>query len=519
MASELCGVSLNIICLVNRKDRSVSSVNRLKHKLPVQTFWWWREIALVLLIAAFVIFKIPHLSLPYFSDEGFAFGPAVHKMHETGSGLLPSALPPELSYGHPLFFHFTASLWLWVFGYSIFNAKSFALFVAVLFLFSLYYVVSRRFRKDAALLTVVLLMLQPLFMSQASYVQLEIMVSLLALWTIYFWFKRRWWLYALFSAMLVMTKESGLFVIFALGIWQLIEFFVLRTEQVTLRRFVSRYFIMAIPAFVFGLFLIAQKLTYGWFFDPLRIQNINTTLEGLKYAIGITTHIIFGWHGRFWLKWFLLAALLFYFVRPGKIFSNQQWQILWFLTLFIFIYQFISIFNSLSNRYFLIAIMAFIIITAVIVIQGFGRYRWLSYVMAAAVITSQSFYFASRTDSGDNSLGGIDNIKVHQQVVRYLEDHELYNNRILTHFLMHSNLYRPDIGYLSSDRVFMNLTNKYDDQVEYVIYTTVEPWQLNDIMKKPGLRLIKRFEEHNAWGEIYINDSSAALKQQPSVTP
>jgi hypothetical protein len=38
-------------------------------------------------------------------------------------------------------------------------------------------------------------------------------------------------------------------------------------------------------------------------------------------------------------------------------------------------------------------------------------------------------------------------------------------------------------------------------------------------LKHPGLRLLKRFELHNAWSEIYINDSSAALKQQPASTP
>lgn len=480
---------------------------------------WRHEILLLLLIAAFVIFKIPHLSLPYFGDEGFAFGPAVHKMYDDGPGLLPSALPPDLSYGHPLFFHFTASVWLRVFGYSIFNAKSFALFTAVLLLLSLYYIIGRRFNKDAALLAVVLLMLQPLFMAQASYLLLEIMVSLLALWTIYFWFKRRWWLYALFSAMLVMTKESGLFVIFALGLWQLIEFFLLRTEKVSWPKFVQRYLIMAVPAFVFGLFLIAQKLTYGWFFDPLRIQTMNTTLTGIKTAIGITTHIIFGWHGRFWLKWFILAALLFYFVRPGKKISAKQWQMIWFLTLFIFIYQFISIFNFLSNRYFLVTIIALIIISSVVVIQGFGRYRWLSYLMAAALITSQAFYFTARTDSGDNSLGGVDNIKVHQQVVNYLEGNELYNKRILSHFLMISNLYRPEIGYLSSDRIFNNLANKWDDRVEYVVYSKVEQHQVKDELKNPGLRLLKRFELHNAWSEIYINDSIAARKEQPASMP
>jgi hypothetical protein len=47
----------------------------------------------------------------------------------------------------------------------------------------------------------------------------------------------------------------------------------------------------------------------------------------------------------------------------------------------------------------------------------------------------------------------------------------------------------------------------------------VEQDQLKDAMKNPGLRLLKRFELHNAWSEIYINDSSTAVKEQPAVLP
>ena len=71
-------------------------------------------IILILATIAFIIFKIPHLSMPYCWDEAWVYGPAVRMMAENGLGLLPDALPVHYSRGHPLLFHFLAAGWLTV---------------------------------------------------------------------------------------------------------------------------------------------------------------------------------------------------------------------------------------------------------------------------------------------------------------------------------------------------------------------------------------------------------------------
>ena len=69
-------------------------------------------ITVILAIIAFIIYKMPHLSLPYYWDEAWVYGPAVRLMEQTGLSLLPDALPVYYSRGHPLLFHFLGASWI-----------------------------------------------------------------------------------------------------------------------------------------------------------------------------------------------------------------------------------------------------------------------------------------------------------------------------------------------------------------------------------------------------------------------
>lgn len=473
----------------------------------------YHELILGILILGFIFFKIPQLNLPYYGDEGFAFGPAVHKMYTDGPGLLPSALPPNYSYGHPLLFHFLASSWMHVLDNSIAGSKSFALFLAVLLLISTYYITQKWFDKNTGLLAAALLMLQPVFIAQSGFLLLEIMVALLGIWTIHFWFNRNFRMYALAASMLVMTKESGLFLIFALGLWQLIEFFILKTHKLTLWFFIKRFLIMAAPAYVFGAFLLVQKATWGWYLYPLRMEDMNTDPHELNHMTWWTRQIIFFLHGRMYVTTALILGMVLYFIFPGRRFTKQQWAFLAFLLLFIFVFKYISILNFISNRYFLIVITGLIMLSSAVIVQSMHQRKWLMAPAAGLLIFSQVMFAGIRKSPGDDSLGAIDNIRVHQETVRFMEDLNAFDDRVFTHFLMRENLYRPVIGYLSGERIFTNVAGSFNENVKYVIVTSLELWETESARGDERLRLIKRFEHHNAWAEIYINKSFETTPQ------
>ena len=465
---------------------------------------YYSQVILLLVIIALVIIKFPHLSLPYYGDEGFAFGPAVHLMYKTGPSLLPSGLDPEYSYGHPLLFHFLVSLWMKIFGPTIFVTKSFALLISILLLISLYLVGKTFFNAETGLIAAILMYLQPVFLAQSSFVLLEIFLSLLALWTIWAFFKKRFIWYAIFGSMLVMTKESGLFLIFALCIWQLVDIFIEKTESYSGRKLLYQYLIILIPAFVFGGFLIIQKMTYGWFFFPLRMKETQLSPDVINYNLGIIRRIIFNLDGRIWLLVVLLISTIAYFFISKAKFSLLQWKIIWFIIIFIGIFWFASAFNFISNRYFLVIIATLVLVVGAVLVQAFEAKKSLLYPVVLLLIFSQAIFAFHHDRNGDDSLGFEDPIIVQRDAIRFMENMNAYNTHILTHFLINFNMHFPVVGYLSGDKAFNNTTGQFSEFVELAVISNVElSPELDSLRLNPQLELLKRFERGNAWTEIY----------------
>src|SRR5271170_3215814 len=89
---------------------------------------------LFLVLIVFILCKIPHLHYPYYWDESWPYAVAIRDMYLHGVSLMPTAIDPELSRGHPLFFHAIAAIWMHIFGNSHISMHSFALTISVLFL-------------------------------------------------------------------------------------------------------------------------------------------------------------------------------------------------------------------------------------------------------------------------------------------------------------------------------------------------------------------------------------------------
>ncbi|MBE0637409.1 MAG: glycosyltransferase family 39 protein [Bacteroidales bacterium] len=467
---------------------------------------YYHELILLIVIIALIVIKLPHLYLPYYGDEGFAFGPAVHLMYQNGPTILPGGLEPDYSYGHPLLFHFLVASWMKIFGESILVAKSFALLVSILLLIAIFFTGKTFFNKDAGLLAAILLFFQPIFLAQSSFVLLEAFLALLGLLTILFFFQKKWLLYALTASALVMTKESGLFLVFALCIWQLMDVFLEKENHYSARKMIYSYLIILVPAMVFGLFLIQQKLTWGWFLFPGRMNDMQMTYDIISRNLGHIRKIIFFIHGRNWLVIGLLVSLVGYYFIPGKRFTGHQWKLIWFITLFIGIFWFMSSLNFISNRYFLIVITILVLLIASITVQAFQVKKWLLYPVMIALVVSQSIFAFRHYSTGDDNLGFTDVAKVHREAIHFMEEHNMQDASVYAHFLMLINLQHPLAGYLSDGIVFTRIKGLYTDSVDYAVISNVElSRELDSIRGLPHLELMKRVEIGLAWTEIYRN--------------
>ena len=64
------------------------------------------EALTALMLLLFLLYKLPFMALPYYYDEAWPYAVAIRTVHANGLSLLPTALDPELSRGHPVMFHF-----------------------------------------------------------------------------------------------------------------------------------------------------------------------------------------------------------------------------------------------------------------------------------------------------------------------------------------------------------------------------------------------------------------------------
>ena len=459
------------------------------------------NLLLFVIIVIFIIIKIPYLSLPYYWDEAWVYGPALRIMEASKLSLLPDALPIYYSRGHPLFFHFMGALWLRIFGTSMFASHAYALTISTILIISVYYFCKNIFNKEVGVIACIFLVFQPIFQAQSVLILPEVMVSLISLLTIYFFIQQRWFLYIIAATLVLYTKETGIVAVAVTGTWFLIESFIIKRNDFNLKKFLINSIYLALPLVLIGFYFILQKRYNGWYFFP---EHVNYLLHDSRTFSGklesYFTYLFIYW-GRNVLTTAIIVSLFIYFYRK-KYLHNPANKPLIILSFFILFFLIASSFNFYSDRYTMSMIAPFVIITAYLVYSTFKKF--LLYGFVVAVIFVQLFIHLPKKTSSDHNLGYAESIKTHQEMVNYCIQNHFENKKIYTHFLMLGNLQNPYCGYISDDQKFSDVTTAFTDSTDLCIFSNMEGKEDYESLKKTKkLKLLKRFESCQAWSEIY----------------
>lgn len=297
-------------------------------------------------LVAFVISKLPVLGLPYYWDEMGVYSPASIYLAEHGLGLLPASLPPELSRGHPLLFAFIYGCFYKLFGISVYTGHMVSLSISLALLCSMYYIIGKVSNSFVALLSTVLLMVQPVFYAQSVLVLPEIMLALFCLWAVYACYRQNWLAFAIWASLALMIKESAIIlpmlpVGYALVLWMGGHKFQQPLKVSTVLYIIS-------PWLLFGLFLLVQKEQNGWYFFPLHIGLVKLDWDYVYTQNRLVQKFLFHAQARYWwVKVFLaggIAWLLTKSMQPRRSF---------FLAALLFVLGFIafSSVNFYMDRY------------------------------------------------------------------------------------------------------------------------------------------------------------------------
>jgi hypothetical protein len=231
-------------------------------------------------VIIFVLSKYQDIGIPYHWDELGVYIPAAFLMKDLHHiSLMPGSIDPLFSRGHPLLFTFCNASVFKFFGDTVTVAHIYALFLAVVTLIMFYIFAKSVVNKRVAMISTILLSAQPIFFALSAQILPEMMLTFFTLGCFYGIMNKKWGLYAVFGSLAMLTKESAI-VIPATALILLFMDSIKGKDFFTWKRW--RLFLLgATPLFVFGGFLIIQKIQNGWFLFPEHLGYIHWSLGPL----------------------------------------------------------------------------------------------------------------------------------------------------------------------------------------------------------------------------------------------
>jgi 4-amino-4-deoxy-L-arabinose transferase-like glycosyltransferase len=459
----------------------------------------------LIIILLFIVFKFNYLNLPFYWDEAWSYATAIFDMHNKGSAILTGYVNSELTRGHPLVFYYTAVLWLKVFGSSLFSCHAFPLIISCFTLITLYKLCIDLFNFSTAIIAVLFLSVQSYFLAQSTLLLPEIFLTLFTLLSINAYFRKRWWWFALFSSIVVMTKETGLVLIASFLFDKIILSRIIHCEERKLdKNTVKEILFLLVPVFVFAIFLIIQKIRFGWFFFPEHMGMIKIEAKHNFYCFKEYSKLLFYQNGRILLLLLIAGSSLYLFFK--KKYESKEIHYILFFSFFILFYLLFSSINYFTNRYLLSILPLYLLIGSFFIVKITGERKIVTGIISICFMA----LFCYKTiftywDESDTSLGLIDTVKLHKEVVNYCEKNGWQDKKIFTGFLMTYDLKNPQLGYLNNkSNPFKRVFNIKEEGYEFFIFYSNEyDHDVESIRCNNEYILLKRFEKGKAWAEVY----------------
>jgi 4-amino-4-deoxy-L-arabinose transferase-like glycosyltransferase len=440
------------------------------------------------------------LSLPFYWDEAWVYGPAIMTMVENGLSLLPDALPTELSRGHPLLLHFLGGIWGSIFGITMTSLHTFSLLFSFALLCLVYYIAKEIWSAKIGLLCSLGLALQPMFLAQSCLLLPEVPLAFFSIFALYAYWKKKWVLYFTMASAAILIKEPGIIIVCASGLHYIIT--CLQHKKGALKVF-RELFLIASPIIPYIVFLIIQKAIHGWYFFPEHIGYIRSDWYKVYKKFDSYAAQLFIYQGRKVFLFSSLVLLILGVIKKVKIGFNQ-FQLL--LAIYIVGFLAFSSLNFFSNRYIMATIAPFIMLS-ISSIHFIFKKNWVVIVGALIIIPWQIKSMRHHTNN-DHNLGYVNAVKSQRDAVNYLVDNSLQNKHILAYFIGRESLTNPKSGYLDAKNTFDNVHKEMNDSVEYCLITNFDSDKTYvQLRERNDFQLMKRFEYKQAWAEIYKIDN------------
>lgn len=407
-------------------------MNQIKNRLPV---------VLVLIGIVLVwVYRFSSLSNPYFWDEMGVYGYGVQYLVEHGISILPNAMPPDISRGHPLLFYAIHALVLEIVGNSFAVSHAFALIISSCLLISIYYLAKEFVPKLMASMAVLLFASLNIFLAQSTLILPEMLLALLSTIALLFYFKQKYIWLAIALSVGVLIKESMLLTAGFFGIAYLIT--CLHTRS--LKENLGKLLLFTIPLGVFLLFLLVQKAQNGWYFFPYHTAIVKEgAWSGFFEKMQLHYNFVFFKQGRNQWLIFIAVSLVAMVIKAAKV------KTLVLISYFIFALTFFSL-AFYMDRYLLFLYPVLVILVADGVWAILSSKRYLAVGVMCLLIFNALSQLKNPSFRYDASLSYLDIVAIHSDVT--IDLCELSENKLncWANFPMNMSLMDSRFGYVSA---------------------------------------------------------------------
>ncbi|MFZ1691923.1 MAG: glycosyltransferase family 39 protein [Flavobacteriales bacterium] len=512
---------------------------------------WIPRAGLLMMLCAFAVFKSSHLDLPYYWDEAWVYAPAITAMHDEGVSLMPWAIPPELSRGHPLFFHAVGAVWMNLFGDSFTAMHALPLFLTLLLVVATYRLGALLTDEATGFFAALLVCLSETVLAQSSLLLPEILLALLLVLSVTAYLQRKPWIFMISFTAALWTKETAIVAFVALLITHAWSF---RDEHAWADRKAWRQWLLLIiaPVIVASSYFIVQRWSLGWFLFPEHVGMITWSKEDIAYKAREAFVMAFETEGVQWLTLTgtIAAPLLilrqrpvmaplaaFCFTASIKILWGR-WPVpsslqliavaaavatgIWLLARLaryqapntaspILLFGFccvglwaFSALNFYTPRY-LLPIHPFLVIGTLAALKStvLGSRSWVVPASSLAIAVVMMSSLGTDGHVGDTRLNYRDAISVHRDRIQYCTEKNLHDAHIMASFIDVHYMTHPESGYLQGSPVFTELATELHTDTEYAFVDYQSRKELPDELIAIGFKQVARFRKGQAWGDIY----------------
>ncbi len=368
--------------------------------------------ALAFLLATHFAF----LNLPYHWDELGYYVPAAHDLLVSGA-LVPRSTLPNVH--PPLVMAYLAGFWT-LFGFSIPVTRVAMLVLAAATLAAAFLVARRLSGTRAAVVTLGLLAVSPLFFAQSMLAHLDLPATLGVLLALYWFLAERWWFCSLAATALVLTKETGVIVPLVL--------------LALSRRHRERWLPLALPCVALAAWLVFLRTQTGHWFGNAEFERYNVA-ESLSparavlvllrrlYQLGIAN---FHWIGLLVL-W-----------RGRRLLAASERPLAAVVAGYVVLHSLIG--GAVLFRYLLPALALFYILIA-------PRLHGVALAALAAGLAVSNWWNPPYPFNYEDNLAVVDFVRLQQQAADWLSDHAA-GRTITTAWPLTDALTNPLLGYV-----------------------------------------------------------------------